>query len=112
MPDEIPPSEIPGPQVPAPNQTTPSVPPAPAAPPAAALVTSGEVTDERALALVRRAAEIERREAVARDVELNLSAKERKIQEREAALAGAKPPKAKRTLHWSDPVFSNEDENE
>lgn len=110
MPDEIPPPEIPGAPVPPQGQTPPNLPPAP--PPAAALVTQGEVTDERALALERRAAEMDRREAVALDVEKNLSEKERKIQERESALASVKPVKVKRKPHWSDPVFSDNEEAE
>lgn len=101
-------------------ETVPAVPPvqnnppvSPPPPPAAALVTHGEVTDERALALARREAALEENERRHRDVETTLSEKERKIQEREAALVGSlapKPAKVKRKPGWSDPVFNNEDE--
>ena len=83
MSDEIPPPEIPGAQVPPPNQTPPNI---PAPPPATALVVKGEVKSERELALDRRETEVAGRESVTRDVENNLSDKERKLQEREAAL--------------------------
>ena len=100
------------------NPTAPEIPIAPPAPggqpqgspPAAALVVTGDVTDERQLALDRRAAELERREQLARDVENNVSERERKIQEREEALRAAPPvPKFKRKRNWSDPVNAPEE---
>ncbi len=86
----------------------------PAPPPAATLATTGEVTDERALALDRRAAEIEEREQKSRELETGISERERKIQEREEALRPAPPSapvkeKFKRKRNWSDPVNAPEE---
>lgn len=93
MADEIPPTQVPPPPpVPPPDQARPNV--QAAAPPATNLVVNGEVKSERELAIERREAEIARREAVTKDVETNLSNKERKIQEREAALRLAPPIEA------------------
>ena len=90
MADEIPPTQVPAtPPVPPPDQARPNV--QAAAPPATSLVVHGEVKSERELAIERREAEIARRESITKDVELNLSDKERKIQEREEALRNAPP---------------------
>ena len=89
MADEIPTPQVPpAPPVPPPDQTPPGV---QAPPPATNLVVHGEVKSERELAIERREAEIARRESITKDVELNLSDKERKIQEREEALRNAPP---------------------
>ena len=101
-----PPSEVPPP--------APVPPENPAPPPAATLATTGEITDERALALERRAAEVEERERKARELETGISERERKIQEREAALRPSPPTapgkeKFKRKRNWSDPVNAPEE---
>lgn len=101
--NSAPPAKIPVPPVQGKN---------PAPPPAATLATEGEVTDERALALERRAAEVEERERKARELETGISERERKIQEREESLRNVptvKPAKVKRPRNWSDPVNAPEE---
>ncbi len=104
-----PPVEVPTPTpVPTGDQTPPASPP----PPAATLATQGDVTDERALEIQRREAAIEERERLARDCEMNIAERERKTQEREAALrqpVTAPAAKAKRKRNWSDPVICEEE---
>ena len=106
--NNTPPVEVP---TPSPVPTGDQTPPAAAPPPAATLATQGDVTDERALALQRREAAIEERERIARDVEMNVAERERKNQEREAALRQpvTVAAKVKRKRNWSDPVFADEE---
>jgi len=104
--DEIstPPLETPVP----PPTDTPPVPSGDTPPPAGELVTKGVVKSEREI-------EIEKREEKARAREIEIAERERRTQEREEALRNVppvKPVKTKRAKNWSDPVFSNDDEEE
>jgi hypothetical protein len=115
-PPEVPPVEVPSenPVPPPPSSNSgapvapvqainPSPPPLQAPPPATDLVVHGEVSDERILAAERRALDAERR------------AMELERDNQELKKVPVTPPapvkKVKRTPGWTDPVFSN-DENE
>lgn len=104
MADENPtaPPEVPNHPVPSPDPA----PPPPAAPPAAALVVAG-TKNERELELERKLeAESER----ARKAEIIAAEWQDKATKLPPIPAAAK--KVKRVQHWSDPVFSQDEDEE
>jgi hypothetical protein len=104
MPEEIPHVE---------NPPTPA--PQPAAPPATNLVIHGDKS-EREIELEGLLSDRDEKLSAAERGKLEAERKaaefERENQELKKIPAPAPQPKVKRKPHWSDPVISNEDENE